>query len=121
MTAVEDFGPADLRQMSRWPGVTDLLNQKCDHCGKLYREPPCENSDHYRTCIDLAMDEAEKPWISFACQRPTELQAAVSPEWHDRRHPYNGRRPEHSGYCTNLNCTCNCHRDEYLGEFPLPE
>jgi hypothetical protein len=121
-----DFSDADLRIVMAAPGMASLFSGICDHCGKAYRNPPCQKSDHYRTCIDLAIEadqlglpfddnkgrERRKPWISFGCQNPREQQAMISPNYRDRRHPYDGARPEWSGYCPVTSCACSCHLDE---------
>lgn len=113
---VQDFGAADLRRIETWPGMTALLDGKCNHCGRQYRTQPCANSDHYRASIDLAIEADLKPWVSFGCQHPTEQQAPVLPEHRGRRHPYSGRRPEWSGYCTARRCACECHLNDALDE-----
>jgi len=109
---IQDFSDADWRTIKDAPGMGRLLAGVCGHCHRPYFTRPCAESDHFRTCIDLAIEADSKPWISFACQHPAEQQAAILPENQKRRHPYNGRRPEWSGYCTVDSCACSCHIDE---------
>lgn len=96
----------------RWPGLAELLDGKCDHCGETYHHAPCANSDHFQTTLDLAIAADNKPWVSYGCQHPTEMQAPVLESHRHRRHPYRGRRPEWSGYCVVESCACTCHIDE---------
>lgn len=98
-----------------------FLDRKCGYCGKPYRARPCGESDHYRACIDLAYDEAEKAFTSSACLHPAQQQATISPEQRGRRHPYDGDRPEFSGYCVSDKCACPCHYDDALPEIAHSE
>lgn len=50
-----------------------------------------------------------EPAVSFACQYPAERQAEILPADQGGRHPYNGNRPQWSGYCTVDSCVCECH------------
>jgi hypothetical protein len=113
---IVDLSEVDLRIISASPGAARLLDQKCDHCGQPYRVPPCAKSDHYRTFFDLALDAGSQPHVSFGCKNPKEQQAQVLPIHSQRRHPYSGKRPESSGYCTDSRCACECHRNEVLAK-----
>lgn len=68
-----------------------------------------------RRDLEIAERAAAKPlrevkFISHACSSPKEPQAEVAACDRDRRHPYNGKRPQNSGYCVVLDCACKCHR-----------
>lgn len=54
----------------------------------------------------------EVKFVSHACSSPKEPQAEVAACDRDRRHPYNGKRPQNSGYCVVLDCACKCHRSK---------
>jgi len=58
----------------------------------------------------LALEAAEWDYRhgkSFGCSRPAEQQAEILSCDQGRRHPFEGARPEWSGYC--LGCSCRCH------------
>jgi hypothetical protein len=46
--------------------------------------------------------------LSLACREPAARQAEILLCDQGRRHPFNGSRPEWSGYCT-VPCGCSCH------------
>jgi hypothetical protein len=48
-------------------------------------------------------------FVSFACTHPSEPQAEILPADRARRHPYEGNRPQWSGYCVIGKCACECH------------
>ncbi len=98
-----------------------FLDGTCQFCHRSYRTVPCSRSDHYRTCLDLAWDAAEKAYISFGCQYPNQQQAPISSAHQERRHPYEGDRPEHSGYCVISKCACACHRNDLRDEIKIEE
>ena len=50
-------------------------------------------------------------FVSHACSAPKEPQAEIESALLNRRHPYNGQRPQYSGYCVVLDCACKCHRE----------
>ena len=49
-------------------------------------------------------------FVSHACSAPKEPQAEIELALLNRRHPYNGQRPQNSGYCVVLDCACKCHK-----------
>jgi hypothetical protein len=98
-----------------------FLDGTCQFCHRSYRTVQCSRSDHYRTCLDLAWDAAEKAFVSYACQHPDQQQAPISPAQQGRRHPYEDVRPEYSGYCVIDGCACPCHRNEVRDEIQLEE
>lgn len=98
-----------------------FLDATCPHCRRPFRTVPCSQSDHYRTCLDLAWDAAEKAFTSFGCQHPDQQQAPISPIHQGRRHPHDGERPEYSGYCVIESCACPCHRNDARTEIQLEE
>jgi hypothetical protein len=48
-------------------------------------------------------------FISHACKYPAEPQAEIMRGHRGRRHPFEGSRPEWSGYCVPNRCNCKCH------------
>jgi hypothetical protein len=111
-----DWHPWKLRQVENLPGMERFLAQKCSYCGRPYRSAPCERSDHYRSDINSAIEKASEPMVSHACEYPRDQQAPISPSYQGRRHPYEGDRPQWSGFCVADQCACDCHRNDTLDE-----
>jgi hypothetical protein len=59
-------------------------------------------------------------YFSHACLHPEAQQAPMLGDY--PRHPYAGRRPDHSGYCVWAEgCHCECHEWNQADEVDLPE
>lgn len=55
------------------PNIRAWLDRgKCRHCGQRYSAPPCERSDHYRTCLDLAYEYLDEQATSDELNQPEE-------------------------------------------------
>jgi hypothetical protein len=77
-----------------------------------------------RAVVNVELPEQQpltEAWISHACSRPTEPQAEIVAADQNRRHPYGGERPIHSGYCVVSTCACRCHQGKYSEIVWLPE
>ena len=59
---------------------------------------------------------AELPdlWVCQACHYPKQPQAEIVMTEDVLRHPYNGKRPEYSGWCVVKGCQCETCRPENL-------
>jgi len=69
-----------------------------------------------------AAEAAEQPnlWTSAACRYPNQQQAEIVVTGNTFRHPFGGKRPEWSGYCT-MASKCGCDKDgcHGVGEFAV--
>ena len=88
------------------------------------------SADSFASACKLCADRnephdyhADDNWISHACQYPADQQAEILESHRGHRHPWDGRRPEWSGYCVIDTCNCTCHAgdDVEIREFALEE